>query len=109
VKNPRKQVKISACLSLIKIKKMYLEVALHCLQEQISKDTFDRELIYCLCDYITAINKVISWFTAFVEKAEGESVEVVYAQAIVAKSYVANFKLLKKILMQDYNIFVEIN
>ena len=109
MKNPHKQIKISACLSLIKIKKMYLEIALHCLQEQVSKDLLDRELIYCLCDYVAAINKVISWFTVFVEKAVGDSVDIVYSQAIVAKSYITNFKILKKILMQDYNILVEIN
>ena len=86
-----------------------MEIGLHCLQEELSKEVLNREVVYCLCDYITAINKVISWFTAFVEKTEGESIEIVYAQAIVAKAYVMNFKLLKKVLMQDYNIFVEIN
>jgi hypothetical protein len=109
VKKHSKQIKVSACLSLIKIKKVYLEIGLHCLQEELSKEVLNREVVYCLCDYITAINKVISWFTAFVEKTEVESIEIVYSQAIVAKAYVTNFKLLKKVLMQDYNIFVEIN
>ena len=100
---------MSACVSLVKIQKMYLGVAVHCLQEEFSKEKLRKELVYCLCDYITAINKVISYFTALIDKAEGDSFEIVYAQAIVAKSYVMNFKLLKQILMQDYNIFVEVN
>lgn len=103
------KIKVSSCISLVKAKKMYLEVALHCLQEELSKEKLRKELVYCLCDYITAINKVISYFTALIDKAEGDSFEIVYAQAIVAKSYVVNFKLLKQILMQDYNILVEVN
>jgi len=109
VKKQSKRIRVATCVSLVKTKEVYLEVALHCLQEEFSKEKLRKELVYCLCDYITAINKVISYFTALIDKAEGDSFEIVYAQAIVAKSYIINFKLLKHILMQDYNLFVEVN
>lgn len=104
-----KSIKVSACVSLVKIKKMYRGVAVHCLQEELSREKLREELVYCLCDYITAISKIISYFTVLIDEAEGDSLEIVYAQAMVAKSYITNFKFLKQILMQDYNVLVEIN
>lgn len=109
MKNPRRKIKVSACLSLIKIKKMYLGVAIYCLQEELSRAEFNRELIYCLCDYVTTINKIISWFTILIDKSDGTMIEIEYAQAIVARVYVTSFKLLKQTLMHEYNTFVEIN
>lgn len=109
MKSSRKEIKVSACMSLIKIKKQYLGIAVHCLQEELSREKLNKEIVYYLCDYVTIINKIISYFTILIDNAKGDSVEIVYAQAIVVKTYMANFKLLKRVLMHHYNIFVEIN
>lgn len=109
MKNTKKKIKISSCKSLIKIKGKYLIVAIECLRDELKKEAPYEELIYCLCDYISIINKIISWFTILIKNQEGEVVEVQYAQAIVAKTYVTSFRILKKTLIQNYNTFVEIN
>jgi len=109
VKGKRKEIKVSACLSLIKIQAKYLNIALYFLGEEFAKETINKERVYCLCDYIAIINKIISFFSGLTDGVEGETFEIAYSQAVVAKTYMLNFGLLKKILIEDYNIFVEMN
>ena len=109
MRNIKKKIKISACESLIRLKGKYLVIAIHCLGEELKKESFDESLVYCLCDYISVINKIISWFTILIEKEEGPEMDINPAQALVAKTYIINFRVLKEILMQNYSIFVEIN
>jgi len=109
VKGKRKVIKVSACLSLIKIQTKYLNIALYFLGEEFARETVSKERVCCLCDYVAVINKIISFFSGLADGIEGETVEITYSQAVVAKSYMLNFRLLKKILVENHNIFVEMN
>lgn len=109
MKNPTKQVKVGSCEALIKIKKRYLTVAMYCLQEEFSKEKVNNELVYCLCDYVSAINKVITYFEALIEDHEEPMLTITYTQAILAKTYMLNFKMLKQILMKKHLVLVELN
>ena len=106
MKNPTKQVKVGSCKALIKIKKRYLTVAMHCLQEESSKEKINNELVY---DYVSAINKVIAYFEALIEGHEEPMLTITYTQAILAKTYMLNFKMLKQILMKKHLVLVELN
>ncbi len=109
MKGKRKEIKIAACRSLINIQNKYLNIALYFLEDELAKETINKERVYCLCDYVSIINKIISFFSDLIEGKEGKTFEIPYSQAVVAKTYMMNFKLLKKILIENYNIFVEIN
>ena len=109
MKGKRKAIKVSACLSLIKIQTKYLNIALYFLGEEFAKETINKERVCYLCDYVAVINKIISFFSGLTNGEEGETLEIAYSQAVVAKTYMLNFRLLKKILIENYNIFVEMN
>ena len=109
MKGKRKEIKASACLSLIKTQTKYLNIALYFLGEEFARETVNKERVCCLCDYVAVINKIISFFSDLTRGIEGETLEIAYSQAVVAKAYLLNFRLLKKILIENYNIFVEMN
>ena len=109
MKGKRKEIKVSVCLSLIQTQTKYLNIALYFLGEEFARETINEERVYCLCDYVAIINKIISFFSDLTDGVEGETFEIAYAQAVVAKTYMLNFKLLKKVLVENYNIFVEMN
>jgi hypothetical protein len=109
VKGKRKEIKASACLNLIKTQTKYLNIALYFLGEEFARETVNKERVCCLCDYVAVINKIISFFSGLTNGVEGETLEITYAQAVVAKTYMLNFRLLKKILIENHNIFVEMN
>ena len=109
MKGPHKKIKIAACQSLVGIQNKYLNIALYFLEDELAKEIINKERVYCLCDYVSIINKIISFFSDLIEGKEGKTFEIAYSQAVVAKTYMLNFDLLKKVLLENYNIFVEIN
>jgi len=105
-----KNIKVSACLSLLRANRKYLGIALHCLQEEVKKDSSKLDKTYILCDYVSSLKKTISFFETLIDRSNGKpSIEINYPQAIMAKACIENVKSLKFILMDRYNIFVEIH
>ena len=109
MKGKRKVIKVAACTNLVKIQTKYLNIALYFLGEEFAKEIINKERVCCLCDYVAVINKIISFFSGLTDGVEAETFEIAYSQAVVAKTYILNFRLLKKILIENYNIFVEMN
>jgi len=109
VSGKHKEIKIAACQSLISIQNKYLNIALYFLEDELAKETINKEGVYCLCDYVSIINEIISFFSDLIEGKKGKTFEIAYSQAVVAKTHMLKFTLLKKVLLENYNIFVEIN
>jgi len=110
VSNPTKNIKTSACLGIIRVNKKYLSIAVHCLKEEVGDQASELDRVYILCDYVSSLKKTISFFETLVERSDGKpSIAINYAQAIMAKACIENVKSLKLILMDQYNLFVEIH
>ncbi len=104
-----KAIKTEAALALISISGRYITAGICCLQEELRKEEPNRELVCLLCDYIASLNRIVSYFSILTEQAEGPVMKITPAQAMVARTNVNTFKRLKTSLVNDYNVFVELN
>lgn len=104
-----KAIKTEAALALIKTSGRYITAGICCLQEELKREEPNRELVCLLCDYIASLNRIIAYFSILSEQAEGPVMKITPAQAMVARTNVNTFKRLKTSLVNDYNVFVELN
>ena len=107
--NPVKKVKMQHCQALLRTQRRLLNVGINALEDCLEKEHLDKELLFSLCDFVSNTKKTIEFFEGLIKDVEGEAVEVSYAQAIVAKTYMLACKSLKRHFTYTHNISLSLH